>query len=109
MGEKQKKGGGSKLTEELFLRKAEWMQSNPVWRSQTQRILLIVHSFLEKQQSATMDREQSIVPAGGAVVLAGEHLFWTAKEFWRSQKFGRFEKECYMIMKLVCFSHKSSF
>ena len=65
--------------------------------------------LLEKQQSAIIDREQSIVPAGGAVVLAGEHLFWTAKEFWRSQKFGRFEKECYMIMKLVCFSHKSSF
>ena len=89
------------MTEELFLRKAEWMQSNPVWRSQTQRILLIVHSFLEKQQFFTMDREQSIASESGEFVLDGERNLAVTEV-------DRIEKECYMSMKLVCFSQKSS-
>ena len=57
--------------------------------------------LLEKQQFSTMDREQSIASESGEFVLDGERNLAVTEV-------DRIEKECYMSMKLVCFSQKSS-
>ena len=104
-GEKRRKGGRSKLKRKLsFGKTAGWFTSNPVWRSQTQWRCMNID--FEEDSVMVGDRERSIFFWYTCTEIFS-YWKWNECGFGGHRKF--FEWRCYVQMKLVLLSHRSSF